>query len=179
VTFPRTGDAAPDLTIDDARGETLRLSDWRGHPVVLVFLRHLGCPICRMELAELRRQHDAFARLDARVVVFVDATPDRVASFAQREDVALHLVGDGQRRVYEQYGVRRGGLREFAAPGAALRSVRATLKGHLHGRFEGSERQLPADLVIDGEGIVRFAHLGAHIGDNTPLEELLEQCRRL
>jgi len=36
------GDLAPDLAFLDPAGQALALSDWRGQPVLLVFLRWLG-----------------------------------------------------------------------------------------------------------------------------------------
>jgi mycoredoxin-dependent peroxiredoxin len=36
------GDPAPDFTLNDASGETVTLSELRGSPVVLVFLRGFG-----------------------------------------------------------------------------------------------------------------------------------------
>ncbi len=77
------------------------------------------------------------------------------------------------RKVYRQYGVERGKLAQFLAPGAGLKSLKATLRGHLHGKFEGDELQLPGDFVINEEGVIVYAHRGSHIGDNTPLEKLL------
>lgn len=38
----RPGDPAPDFTLPDPTGETVRLAELRGRPVVLVFLRWLG-----------------------------------------------------------------------------------------------------------------------------------------
>jgi len=35
-------DRAPDFTLADTAGESVSLSDFRGQPVVLVFLRWLG-----------------------------------------------------------------------------------------------------------------------------------------
>jgi len=37
------GDSAPDLTVADHAGRSVRLSEfWTGQPLVLMFLRHLG-----------------------------------------------------------------------------------------------------------------------------------------
>ena len=36
------GDVAPEVVLPDDRGDTWRLSDQRGRPVVLVFHRHLA-----------------------------------------------------------------------------------------------------------------------------------------
>ncbi|MEO1059801.1 MAG: redoxin domain-containing protein [Actinomycetota bacterium] len=38
---PIVGDPAPDVSLPDATGEGWRLSDHRGHPVVLIFHRHI------------------------------------------------------------------------------------------------------------------------------------------
>ena len=44
VTAPvvQVGDAAPDFTLDAVGGGQISLQDFRGRPVVLIFLRHLG-----------------------------------------------------------------------------------------------------------------------------------------
>jgi peroxiredoxin len=36
------GDTAPDLAFVTTRGRAVRLSDFRGEAMVLVFMRHLG-----------------------------------------------------------------------------------------------------------------------------------------
>jgi len=38
----RVGQPAPDLRLPGLDGSPIALSDYRGRPVVLVFLRHLG-----------------------------------------------------------------------------------------------------------------------------------------
>lgn len=41
-TLPDRGDAAPDIDLPRVRGGRWKLSDQRGHPVLLVFHRHLA-----------------------------------------------------------------------------------------------------------------------------------------
>lgn len=38
----KTGDRAPDLTFTNTDGTPRRLADFRGRPLLLVFLRHLA-----------------------------------------------------------------------------------------------------------------------------------------
>jgi len=38
----KRGDRAPDFTLITLEGQPVALSDYRGRPVLLVFLRHLG-----------------------------------------------------------------------------------------------------------------------------------------
>ena len=167
------GDAAPDFAVTDARGETLSSAGLRGRKVILIFLRHLGCPICRMELATLKRRQDELAERGAVAIVFVESADESVRAFAGRNDVRFHLVADPARKLYDLFGVGRGGLGAYFAPKAALSAIKATLSGHLHGRCEGSELQLPGDFVLDENGRLLYARRGKHIADNAPLDELL------
>ena len=38
----RTGDRAPDFSLDAVGGGRVSLRDFKGRPVLLIFLRHLG-----------------------------------------------------------------------------------------------------------------------------------------
>ncbi len=40
VARPTVGESAPEIELTDANGETWRLSDQRGHAVLLIFHRH-------------------------------------------------------------------------------------------------------------------------------------------
>lgn len=167
------GSAAPAIHAVDGKGETFDLAAQAGKTVVLVFLRHLGCPICRMEIAEWKRRVGEFHTLNAEVVVFVDSPDPSVQEFAKTSGAAFRIVADPEHKIYGAYGVERGSLLQFAAPGAALRSLKATLKGNLHGKFEGDELRLPGDFVVGPDGKLLFARRGEHIGDNAGVDALL------
>ncbi|MBW1704260.1 MAG: redoxin domain-containing protein [Deltaproteobacteria bacterium] len=55
-------------------------------PAVLVFLRYQGCPVCQMEMANLKRDVGLFNQKDAQVFVFLQSTPEIVASSTNKED---------------------------------------------------------------------------------------------
>lgn len=172
-SIPAPGSKAPAFSLTDGRSKPVSLELLQGKKAVLVFLRHLGCPVCRFELSEWTRRAGEFKAAGAEVIVFVESGDASVAEFAHRKEVDFHLVGDAQRKAYKAYGVARGGLMAYVGPGAAKKALAVTLKGHMHGKFEGHELQLPADFVLDEKGTVIFSHLGAHIGDNTAIDTLL------
>lgn len=170
---PTVGDPVPSFEARDARDRPLTSDGLRGRPAVLVFLRHLGCPICQMELVTLAERFPAFAERDAALVVVVESPRDRAAAFVAGRDVPYRLVPDPERELYARFGMARGGLTQFVAPGAVLKTLKATARGHLHGRFEGSELQLPGEVVADAEGVVRHVRVGRHVGDTASVEQLL------
>src|SRR5581483_9054569 len=50
--LPKVGDVAPDFETSDALGNRVRLSDFRGHPVWLMFWGS-WCPPCRAEFPDV------------------------------------------------------------------------------------------------------------------------------
>lgn len=173
--MPTPGAEAPPFEVVDGRGERLSLAGLRGRRVVLVFSRHLGCPICRAHLARLQSRRELFGE-DTAVLVFVQSPASSVAGWTAAHAPFFHLVADPEGEVYGRYGVRRGGARALLSPGTLAATVGALAGGHLHGRFEGSELQLPGDFVIDREGRICHAHVGRHLGDATPVGQLAALC---
>ncbi|MEP6923569.1 MAG: peroxiredoxin family protein [Pyrinomonadaceae bacterium] len=53
--FIKTGDVAPDFSLTDQNGKTVKLSEAvKSAPVVLVFYRGYWCPFCAHQLSDLR-----------------------------------------------------------------------------------------------------------------------------
>ena len=73
VTLLKPGTAAPDFTLNDLSGKSVRLSDFRGKTVVLVFWAS-WCPDCRAEIPQLKAM---WAASDPAKVKFVSVSFDR------------------------------------------------------------------------------------------------------
>ena len=162
----------------DWKGSDVSLAGLRAAgPVVLIFLRYTGCPICQLRIAELTRDHARFADAGARVAVVVENSAESVRRYAGAREFPFVLLPDPGRELYRAYGVEKGGIAATLAPKVIARLLQATFAGHRHGKFEGTETQVPADFVIDGDGRVRFAHYGRHVADSAATEELLRAIR--
>lgn len=54
---PEVGSQAPDAVLTDTDGNSVTLSSyWKVKPTVILFLRHFGCPFCREQVANLRKE---------------------------------------------------------------------------------------------------------------------------
>lgn len=68
------GQAAPHFTMRSSSGEKLALSDFRGRPVVLVFMPMAFSPTCQGEFRALRDDHVSYTEVGAQVLgVTVDS----------------------------------------------------------------------------------------------------------
>lgn len=162
----RAGDEAPNFRFDSPwRASQDFFEVTRGHDAVLVFLRYHGCPVCRMEMAQLRRDAGLFTERRARLFVVLQSPIDTVRRLLRRDDWPFEIVCDPTGDVYRRYAVEAGGVMRYLHPAGLVATAKALCSGASHGRFEGRETQLPAVFVIGPDRIVKYAHYGTHIGD--------------
>jgi peroxiredoxin Q/BCP len=98
---------APDFTLASDKGDTVKLSDLRGKPVVLYFYPRDDTPGCTTEACAFRDQKAALAKLGARVF---GISPDDVAShvtFRDKYELNFPLLADVDHAVAEKYGAWR------------------------------------------------------------------------
>ena len=165
------------FTFTDQTGATKNFpDDFKGGKTAIFFLRHLGCPLCKAKIAELKAASARFQAASVSLVVVVQSTVKRVREFADQEKIPYLLVADREKILYNRFEVRRGGLKEFTAPAAFAATVRAALQGHMHGRFEGDEFQVPAAFLLSPQAEVLFAHYGKDISDFGKVDELLAKA---
>ena len=102
------GDPAPDFAVSTHRGEALRLSDFRGQKVVVMFFYPKdGTAVCTREACAFRDAYEQF--LDAGAVV-IGVSSDNAAShstFAAEHDLPFHLVSDEAGSLRGLYGVHK------------------------------------------------------------------------
>ncbi|OLT54324.1 thioredoxin-dependent thiol peroxidase [Cellulosimicrobium sp. CUA-896] len=98
------GDTAPDFTLPAADGSTVTLSDLRGQRVVVYFYPAAGTPGCTTQACDFR---DSLASLQGAGYTVVGVSPDpveKLAAFAEAEQLTFPLVSDGEKKVLEAYG---------------------------------------------------------------------------
>jgi thioredoxin-dependent peroxiredoxin len=101
----REGDAAPDFELPDQDGNPVRLSSFRGRPVVLYFYPKADTPGCTTQACGIRDRRDDYAAAGA-VVLGVSPDPvGRVKRFHDKRDLNFTLLADEDHAVTETYGV--------------------------------------------------------------------------
>ncbi|HXM86354.1 MAG TPA: thioredoxin-dependent thiol peroxidase, partial [Solirubrobacteraceae bacterium] len=99
------GEQAPDFELPDQDGRLVRLSDFRGQPVVVYFYPKASTPGCTTQACGVRDHGRDYKRAGA---VVLGISPDPVAKikkFADEYDLDFPLLGDEDHAVAESYGV--------------------------------------------------------------------------
>jgi len=174
------GMTAPSFEVEDAHGRIWRVPQGlEGKHLLLIFLRHLGCPLCARRLDEIAAGYSAFDAAGADVMAVVEAGRERARSYAAGKGLPMALVGDKEKNLYRGYSVGTGSLRSFMSPRVIRETVRATMKGYFHGRPEGNELQKPAEFIISPDGKIAWAHYGEDISDFAGNDELVAQLKTI
>lgn len=129
----------------------------RQSPVLVVFLRHGGCPFCRETLAQLAEKRSAIEAAGSQIVL-VHMMPDETARrlFEKYGLDDCDRISDPDQGLYRTFGLKRGSSAQVMGPKTWWRGFKTVvLSGHLPGRPVGDIYQLPgAFLLVDGK-IVR------------------------
>src|SRR3954464_8006210 len=127
------GKPAPDFELPTDSGETVKLSDLRGKPVVLYFYPKDDTPGCTTQACGIR---DAYGEFERAGAVVLGVSPDSEKShvkFKDKYELPFTLLADTDHAVAEQYGV--WGEKRFAGK-----------------KYMGVNR---STFVIDAEGNVK------------------------
>jgi peroxiredoxin Q/BCP len=99
------GKPAPDFELTSDTGEQVKLSDFRGHPVVLYFYPKDDTPGCTKQACDIR---DQYAQFKERGAVVLGVSPDDETSHVKFRDkyrLPFTLLADPDHAASEAYGV--------------------------------------------------------------------------
>jgi thioredoxin-dependent peroxiredoxin len=99
--------ASPGDFSAESTGGTFRLSEHRGHPVVLYFYPKDNTPGCTTEGAAFRDLHDAFGKAGAVVVGVSRDSLRSHAGFKEKMGFPFELISDADEKLCKQFDVIR------------------------------------------------------------------------
>jgi len=99
------GRKAPAFTLKDQNGETHRLSDYAGRPVILYFYPKDDTPGCTTESCDFQATLPKFKPSKAAVFGVSILDEKSKAKFAAKHGLTFPLLADADHEVAEKYGV--------------------------------------------------------------------------
>jgi peroxiredoxin len=169
------GDAAPDITLPNVRGEPVTLSELLAKgPVVLTFYRGGWCPYCNMQLRAYQRALPEIRALGASLVAVSPEAPDKSLSTAEKNALEFEVLSDvkGEAgRAYRLFFDLSAELQAlYAAGGNDLARVNADGEWHL---------PMPATYVIGTDGRIALAYVDPEYRNRLEPAEIVAALRVL
>ncbi|WP_149084956.1 MULTISPECIES: thioredoxin-dependent thiol peroxidase [Microbacterium] len=99
-----TGTAAPDFSLLDQDGNTVRLADLHGTKTVLYFYPAAMTPGCTTEACDFRDSISSLQAAGYQVVGVSRDEPAKLAAFRDRDGLTFPLLSDPDHAVHDAYG---------------------------------------------------------------------------
>ncbi len=169
------GDAAPDLTLPNAKGGTLQLAELlkRG-PVVLSFYRGGWCPFCNLEFKALQDRLPEMKALGATLIGISPETPDNSLSTMEKHQLQFDVLSDVGNKVARDYGLVMT-LDEKMRPLYSEWGIDLPASNG----DDSFELPVPATYVINTNGVVRAAHVDKDYTKRMEPEDIIAALREL
>ncbi|MGL4373350.1 MAG: redoxin domain-containing protein [Turicibacter sp.] len=166
---------AKEFEREDILGESISLDANRGHYVLLSFYRYAACPLSNLRIHELMANFDLLSLYGIALIGVFQSPAERIIETVLKQEVKFPLIADSEQELYRLYGVQSSTSGFFKGVAKRQSKFYEAIKQNkfLLGRIEGDYKTLPADILIDPDGIVVRVHYGEDIGDFMPLEDVL------
>ena len=162
-----------DIEVLDLDGKPVRLGLlWVEHTVVLAFVRHFGCMLCREQVSELRTALPRLHRCGAELVIVGCGHPEHGVDFCRTQGVTTPVFVDPQKKAYEAAGLKRG-IWSSIQPRAWVSSLRAWRAGMRQGPTQGDPWQQGGVFVLRPGNVTAYAHVSGAAGDHPPIDEVI------
>ena len=150
------GSVPPDFELPDiTNGRLVKLSDYKSQqPIVVAFTRIFTekhyCPLCKPYIKAIKENYQQFTSRGAELLMIVSTTAQQSQVVVNDLGLTLPLLSDPDCKAFRAYEVGQA----LGAP-------------------------LPAQFVLDKDGVVRYQHLFSFLDHNAGVETLLNVLDQL
>lgn len=150
--FDLVGTKIQDFSLPNSRGETIGMKDLEGKNIVLVLFRNINWPYCRWHATQLRRDYDKYQELDAYIYTVLADNEENAKKMEQKYARKYPVFYDESKKV--------------------VKMLHQEVKALKLGR-------MPGLLIIDKQGIIRYAYYSDNMHDIPENEVLLDVLRNI
>jgi thioredoxin-dependent peroxiredoxin len=167
------GQQAPDFSAALLDGTNLSLSQLRGKPVWLAFFRYAACPLCNLRVHQLTSVWPTiFAKRDFVMLAVFQSQPVKLERLVERHTPPFKIVCDPQLELYTTYQLERS-MKGIMGKDVRKGMVEAYKAGiPVIQMWDPPADRVPADFLIDRDGMIRSAFYGENIAQHIPFEDV-------
>lgn len=164
------GMLAPSFTTSDIHGNPIAMESYRGSKVLLSFFRFSACAMCNLRVHQFIGRYPQWKREGIEVIAVFESPIGNMKTYVGAQNAPFPLVADPTAVLYDLYGIETSDekvkatladsrTKEFIAEATAA-GFELTLEK------DSNFQRIPAEFLIDENGIVKVAHYSQLITDH-------------
>lgn len=172
------GDKMPNfdvITMKSEKTTLFHLAD--GKPTIMLTLRHIGCPLTRLDVQEFCDNYDKFLEKEINVILVLQSSPVIVMEVMEGVEVPFPIICDEKQEIYKKLQISPAKTPLHFMKGSSETRVRKSLakqKGFVTGEKEGHSLQLPAFFYFDRYRIVTECHYAEYLCDMPTIKQFTD-----
>lgn len=173
----KIGDRAPIFETVDTKGDTIKLENYKGHKIILAFFRYASCPVCNYRVHELMENYDQITSKDYKIIAIYESSNSTLDEYLSETPLPFTVIGDPTLKLYKAYRVEKS-FWKMVTSAFKHQPMEAMRKGNKlfskKQKRDGNRARVPADFIIDENGVITDVHYGTNIGDHMPINKILK-----
>ncbi len=164
---------APDFHAHDIDGVPVSAAQFYGQKWMISFFRFAACPYCNLRVHELSAKTGLF-RDKLQVVTVFQSPAETLRRHNVPRRIPFTIIADPEMVLFNLY---QGELSTAKFISGHVLHPLEWVQGVVKGAFSGGAtlgelRLVPADFLIDEQGIIQQAHYGRDVTDHMPLRNI-------
>ncbi|WP_106848400.1 thioredoxin-dependent thiol peroxidase [Blastococcus sp. Marseille-P5729] len=135
------GDTAPDFTLTDDAGNEVSLADLVGSQVIVYFYPAAMTPGCTKQACDFTTSYDDLTSAGFKIIGISPDKPEKLARFRAKENLAITLLSDPDKKVAESYGAY-GEKKMYGKTSVGI--IRSTFVIDAHGKIAQAQYNVKA-----------------------------------
>lgn len=149
----KSGDKAPNFSLLNATGETVKLSELlKNNRVVLTFYRGTWCPYCNLQLGLYQHSLAEMQELGAQLVAISPQTPDESLNIKEKNELRFEVLSDNGNIIASQYTTV---FKNGETPVETMKALGIDFDSHY--ADDSQELPVPAVFIIEKDHSISFA----------------------
>lgn len=167
------GDNAPNITLMDTKDDLFNLNAYGGKKVLVSFYRFATCPFCNLRIHTIVKNYDKY-REQFEVIAIFESKPSTLKKAMKKYDAPFRIMSDHTGTYYRAYGLEKSVLGVIKGMLFRMPSlIKSMMMGNLPINVDSPMTRMPADFLIDENGIIEIAYYGDDEGDHLDIDTLV------
>ncbi len=168
----KQGDEIISITLPSIDDTLVETSNLIGKPFMVSFYRFASCPFCNLRVNELVTHYNELGD-NFEIIAIFDSSLDNLKKHALEHQSPFPILADEENGYYQKYAIEHSFLGMLKGMFFRIPTLfNGLFRGYIPTTIKGSITTMPADFLIDENGIIQKAYYGKDEGDHLTFDEI-------